>query len=551
MSEQQQLIEFGKNALPPLSSRVMFWRPRFIAESLWLEHIPFYFWLIEAQQPKLAFDPDVMSGSTYFALCQAVDKLNTETFCLASFHPKCASSETITHYNEDLYQEFSFFLANNTEDKMASVEDASVDLLILKHDSELLKQSIADNSIEAWRKKLSDSAIVLIHGSQKNNLSALCHQLKQTYSTFEFLHGGGLLVVATGQQQSAKVTSLMSLADSRSGARVMHEVYARLGLACQESWVSTNSKQQIEALEKQLSDSKAILTSKEQEKTGITEQYQQACKEREALQQENCNLNSNIDLRFEELAKLTQMLMDADQKLETVQSDNQSLRNQLSQARQEQLDTRSANTKLNAELNKANSDLSQVTSELRQQNELNTLLERDQIVAVDKISQLKQSELKLKQSLSERFDELATLTNMLQKKEQELEAAINEIQATQLFLNASPTNSIADKLKNKFAIFKQKRAEEKQFSLDAELIHNSELFDEVWYISQYPEAKNHKYGAAGHYLEKSLELGTNPSENFDGDWYLQTHHDVKHAGMNPLLHYLQFGHKENRLLQNF
>ncbi|WP_220420613.1 hypothetical protein [Enterobacter sp. EC_50] len=35
--------------------RPIFWRPSYIAQSAWLEHIPFAFWLIDTLQPQGKF----------------------------------------------------------------------------------------------------------------------------------------------------------------------------------------------------------------------------------------------------------------------------------------------------------------------------------------------------------------------------------------------------------------------------------------------------------------------------------------------------------------
>lgn len=67
------------------------------------------------------------------------------------------------------------------------------------------------------------------------------------------------------------------------------------------------------------------------------------------------------------------------------------------------------------------------------------------------------------------------------------------------------------------------------------------LFDEAWYLRQYPDV-----GAAGdqallHYLEIGAARGYAPHPLFDGAWYLEQHPEVARAGINPLIHYLQEG----------
>ncbi len=73
----------------------------------------------------------------------------------------------------------------------------------------------------------------------------------------------------------------------------------------------------------------------------------------------------------------------------------------------------------------------------------------------------------------------------------------------------------------------------------------SELFDEQWYLLQYPEAKKSQ-NAFKHFMNIGWQKGYNPSEKFSTKLYIQAHPDVKHAGINPLLHYELFGRKESR-----
>jgi hypothetical protein len=80
------------------------------------------------------------------------------------------------------------------------------------------------------------------------------------------------------------------------------------------------------------------------------------------------------------------------------------------------------------------------------------------------------------------------------------------------------------------------------------MIKASSLFDEDYYLSQYPDV-----GASGikpetHYVLHGGFEGRNPSADFDTSFYLEQYPDVKDSGMNPLLHYLLYGKNEDRLI---
>ena len=77
-----------------------------------------------------------------------------------------------------------------------------------------------------------------------------------------------------------------------------------------------------------------------------------------------------------------------------------------------------------------------------------------------------------------------------------------------------------------------------------QLLANSELFDKKWYCAHYLKGKNED--PINHYLTVGWKEGKNPSAKFDGNAYLQKYQDVKNAGVNPLVHYLQYGKDEGR-----
>ena len=86
------------------------------------------------------------------------------------------------------------------------------------------------------------------------------------------------------------------------------------------------------------------------------------------------------------------------------------------------------------------------------------------------------------------------------------------------------------------------------FDKESAMIKASSLFDDDYYLSQYPDV-----GASGikpetHYVLHGGFEGRNPSVNFDTSFYLEQYPDVKDSGMNPLLHYLLYGKNENRLI---
>ncbi|HEY0662668.1 MAG TPA: glycoside hydrolase family 99-like domain-containing protein [Lysobacter sp.] len=78
------------------------------------------------------------------------------------------------------------------------------------------------------------------------------------------------------------------------------------------------------------------------------------------------------------------------------------------------------------------------------------------------------------------------------------------------------------------------------------LIRESGIFDEQWYLNEYPDVVALGLDPAVHYLQIGVHLGRHPGPSFDAGWYLRNHEDVAAACLNPLLHYLSHGRFEGR-----
>ena len=81
-------------------------------------------------------------------------------------------------------------------------------------------------------------------------------------------------------------------------------------------------------------------------------------------------------------------------------------------------------------------------------------------------------------------------------------------------------------------------------SLEALLreITTSVLFDEKWYTRTYAIRKR---DTAMHYLLEGWRAGCDPSPLFSTRGYLKANPDVAEAGMNPLVHWEEFGYRES------
>jgi len=78
------------------------------------------------------------------------------------------------------------------------------------------------------------------------------------------------------------------------------------------------------------------------------------------------------------------------------------------------------------------------------------------------------------------------------------------------------------------------------------LIRQSGVFDEKWYLSQYPDVAASSVDPIAHYLTNGAAEGRNPSPRFSTRSYISNYADVAPSGLNPLYHYLTRGRLAGR-----
>jgi hypothetical protein len=79
-----------------------------------------------------------------------------------------------------------------------------------------------------------------------------------------------------------------------------------------------------------------------------------------------------------------------------------------------------------------------------------------------------------------------------------------------------------------------------------EAMQASEWFDADWYLAKYPDVGIAGMDPVMHYDEFGWKEARNPGPGFDTTWYLQANPDVAASGMNPFWHFVQHGSAEGR-----
>jgi hypothetical protein len=261
----------------PLALSSMFWKPQYLKPGLpaWEGHIPFAFWIMEALAPSTFIELGTHYGTSYFAFCQAVERLGLATTCFAvdtwqgDEHAGLYGEEvfaTVNAYNAERYATFSTLVRSTFDEALPHFEDGSVDLLHIDghHTFEAVR-----HDFETWLPKLSDRAVVLFHDTNVRfgsfGVSKFFNSLKSRYPSFEFNHSHGLGVLGVGPKQPELLKLLYHLSDAPTTSATLYQVFARLGQACQEMSSARHAQEQVISLSGQLAHKSHELESFAQE----------------------------------------------------------------------------------------------------------------------------------------------------------------------------------------------------------------------------------------------------------------------------------------------
>ena len=232
MADHKNANDFA-SALSPAS----FWVPDYFCPSAWIEHAPFAFWVCEALRPRHFIELGTHYGYSYFAFCQAIDRLGLGTTAYAvdtwqgdehsGFYDE-GVFHSVAARNGEKYSGFSTLLRTTFEGALSYFADGSVDLLHIdgRHFYDDVK-----NDFMIWRPKLAENAVVLFHDTnvreREFGVWKFFDELAAQHPSFRFFHGHGLGILVLGERMPATIAPLIHA--SREMADQIRAVYAALG----------------------------------------------------------------------------------------------------------------------------------------------------------------------------------------------------------------------------------------------------------------------------------------------------------------------------------
>ncbi|TVT30874.1 hypothetical protein [Marinobacter vinifirmus] len=285
------------------------------------------------------------------------------------------------------------------------------------------------------------------------------------------------------------------------------------------------------SLEKQLTKSDAEKATQANQIKALKAATQTNAKELSAALQEAENLKQQLEDTKASLEEENQLLLD---QLHVVQEEFE----------QQMQASRASNDKLNetySQLKKEHGLLERRLLKLRESLET---LERTNKVLNGNLAEVKNALAVTKKQLaehkraSEESEKQGTLAlASANRRISELSNELNAVVRSTTWKLASSLNGHEKKV-----TAKRKQNIEKQ----ALEIANSGLFDQAWYLEEYPEVLQSELGPIEHYLHVGAYEGCNPSHGFNTLWYLANYLDVVESGLNPLVHYIRYGKTEER-----
>jgi len=193
---------------------------RIVPPYSWVGHLPFAFWLIDELRPTTFVELGVHTGNSYFAFCQAIEKVGCQTKCHAidtwagDDHAGFYSDEIfndVSAYNDANYKIFSRLNRSTFDKALDDFSDSSIDLL---HIDGLHTYEAVKHDFETWLPKMSSRGVIIFHDTcvktSDFGVWKLWSELKQKYTSLEFDHSHGLGVLIVGDKVPNSIIDLLS-----------------------------------------------------------------------------------------------------------------------------------------------------------------------------------------------------------------------------------------------------------------------------------------------------------------------------------------------------
>lgn len=470
---------------------------RLVEPDAWIGHIPFAFWLIAAQQPRVLVELGTHTGNSYSAFCQVVDRLGLSTACFAVDTWKGDSQAgpygeevfaELRAYHDPRYHSFSRLIRSTFDEALDHFADGTIDLL---HIDGCHTYDAVRHDYESWRPKMSERGVMLFHdiNVRERDFGAwqLWEELALSHPHFAFLHHHGLGVLGVGAAADRAVRDLFAVGEADGTTVAVRGWFAELGRALQADL----------------------------EVRRIREQLGLVLEERESLRQER--------------ATIAQALVDTEvsrnrlaSDLATIDAEHRLIRRELETTRGRQ----NADAAELAALTLQHADLAAVAEG---QSVRLAAANSERSYLATRAAKLDRRLSKIKKSPSWRLTRWLRVFDGLHSQRPTKAAKKQGSQRHVAALGDRKAHSSSSSMGQYTSI------------------KDSGLFSPSWYARRHVGADLRQTDPIEHYLKRGRSTLASPCPFFDIDWYCTRYPDVENAGLDPFVHFLTVGWREDRL----
>ncbi|MCH2497806.1 MAG: hypothetical protein MK104_12410 [Erythrobacter sp.] len=552
---------FGPAVFGPL-----FLRPRLVANTPALAHVPLLFWVCAALRPRHAVVIGVGQGVLHFAVCQALERIGGVSSCrgvgfwglTADDHGSANIPEELLEHQNMLYEDISTLeQGDDLESLVDGIKDASVDLIVLDLTSapEGLLQR-AQTLLDC----LHQSGVLLVYGTDsikpQSADAAAIERLFSKFNSASFQHDKGLTLFNSDGEIPSQLIPLMSVSEAGALAPEVGRLFRRVGQGILGSVQANYEKSARVQAERQASESELARVAAEE----LNEALNAA---------NNAHVRSVAEIQselFDERLRVAQMVSQVaalESRTFVLQSEHdKKISDEIKKTENIRIESALSIERLNAEIDNLREELS---DELKLKSDLLAASEDRQALRAAHADNLRtiQDELSrtqkaLKIERNTRFSETLALTQMLEALNAEMGTLKEEHRASlisqrdkqakhqyiQSMLNASRERLQIDLLQPHRLV--ANRRAKKRFEKNMEAVRVSGLFDNEWYLATYSDVEESGADPLQHFLARGCYELRNPGPDFDSLKYHIFHMDVTEAGIPAIIHFVCDGKQEGR-----
>lgn len=249
----------------PAVSPASFWVPEDLCASAWTQHAPFAFWLVDVLRPRSFVELGTHNGYSFFAICQAVERLGLGTTAYAV--DTWRGDEHAGFYDETVFRSvtqrnaryagFATLVRSTFDEALPYFADRSIDLLHIdgRHGYEDVR-----HDYQSWMPKLSAGAVVMFHDINVRERGfgvwRFFDELSAARRSFRFVHGHGLGILLPGSETPPGLASLVGARPET--AETIRAVYAALGSALTARQSLAQREDEAAALRSVLADHQGV-----------------------------------------------------------------------------------------------------------------------------------------------------------------------------------------------------------------------------------------------------------------------------------------------------